>query len=63
LSRQVVEAASLGPRPRLQDYDRAIEQATRIGARLGGKVFNTFEATSFTQAATHALEDVSRARL
>ena len=26
------------------DYDRAIEQATRIGVRLGDKMFNAFEA-------------------
>jgi hypothetical protein len=26
------------------DYDRAIEQASRIGVRLGDKMFNAFEA-------------------
>jgi DNA-directed RNA polymerase subunit RPC12/RpoP len=31
------------------DYDRAIEQATRIGVRLGDRKFNAFEADELPQ--------------
>jgi hypothetical protein len=43
------------------DYDRAIEQATRIGVRLGDKMFKAFEADELPpKPPTHAVEYLSQ---